>query len=388
MNINSLTSAERETLMFECLMMLRKSIPNITRPSGVLINQNQPVSIEEKGNKYSVTIYLRAVDYASRYLFLGPFYLTAKKEADNSWVVSEPRFDSGVDGCYYDVVGVKGSHLKIYGNMVTIDETPIYFADCEKVSFKDADSGDGYLKFELNDGRTFDFNWNTETQNSAFMQESLLRMCDLMITKSKAEAAKAQEEAMRREARMARQNQFSRPAASAALENSQSIDAPIRKMPSPTPVATRPGSSTTPVQQRPPVRRPPRNQIVQRPPENPYTPEDIPEADLGSVTKSAFVPLKNVTPDMEKPKPFDGPGIVDAYVGEWGNPSDDIPAPQEENAIKPMTAESLSHLDDWKPARSVVSSPEAEVEKYRRLLDIGAITKEEFELKKKQLLRN
>ena len=385
MNINSLTSAERETLMFECLMMLRKSIPNITRTSGVLINQNQPISIEEKGKAYSVTIYLRAVDYASRYLFLGPFYLDAKKEADNSWVVSEPRFDPGVDGCYYDVVGVKGSHLKIYSNMVTVDETPVYFADCENVSFKDAESGDGFLKFNLNDGKEVVFNWNKMTQNTAFMQESLLRMCELLIGKAKDEAVKAQEEAARREARQARQGGFARPAASAQFH---AFESPARTAPSPAP--TRPGSGAAAggrtIPQRPPVKRPPRNQIVQRPAENPYTPEDIPEVDLSTEGKSAFVPLKNVTPDMEKPKPFEGPGITDAYIGEWGG-DEPAAAPAEENpGVRPMTAESLSHLDDWKPARSVVSSPEQEVEKYKRLLSIGAITKEEFELKKKQLL--
>ncbi len=51
-----------------------------------------------------------------------------------------------------------------------------------------------------------------------------------------------------------------------------------------------------------------------------------------------------------------------------------------------MTAESLAHIDDLKPVRSVVSSPEEEVEKYRRLLSIGAITADEFELKKRQLI--
>ena len=51
-----------------------------------------------------------------------------------------------------------------------------------------------------------------------------------------------------------------------------------------------------------------------------------------------------------------------------------------------MTAESPSHLDDRKKVRSVVSSPEEEVEKYKRLLSIGAITADEFELKKRQLL--
>ena len=52
-----------------------------------------------------------------------------------------------------------------------------------------------------------------------------------------------------------------------------------------------------------------------------------------------------------------------------------------------MTAESLSHLDDWKPYKSrIVTTPEAEIEKYRKLLSIGAITEDEFEIKKRQLL--
>ena len=41
MNINMLNSAERETLLLEVLTVLKTSIPNITRPGSVLINQAQ-----------------------------------------------------------------------------------------------------------------------------------------------------------------------------------------------------------------------------------------------------------------------------------------------------------------------------------------------------------
>ena len=119
------------------------------------------------------------------------------------------------------------------------------------------------------------------------------------------------------------------------------------------------------------------------------TPDDF-ESWTPEPAKSPFVPLKNPTPDMMPPKPEPGPAITHVSVGKWGSREEDLArakANESDGQLRPMTAQSLSHLDDWKPySKSVVSSPEEEVAKYRRLLDIGAISQDEFEIKKKQLL--
>lgn len=438
MNINTLNSAERETLMIEALNALRVCIPNITRPAGVLINQNQPLDIEDKGNFYNVTMYVRAVDFSGKYLFLGPFHLTASLD-NGHWVVSEPRFDPGIDGCYYDVVGISGSHLKIYEHMVAIDDAPTYFEDCEGVSLKDCDdTSDGLVRFDLKDGTFKIFKWNKTTQNSTFMTK-VLSICDLMITnaqraaaeKAAEEAAKAAKEATR--AARTERPSFSRPAASApaALQEEKEPEAPARTAPAYTPSSNSPFAKPAKTFTRPGMNRQPEKEAPAAPAEKPATenhpiggqkrislrtngsggirnadrigihnpevdamkanreknPDDFDDWDNIPATKSPFVPLKNPTPDMMPPKPEPGPAISHGYIGEWGSREKDMPkVTDEEPTIKPMTAQSLSHLDDWKPAKSVVSSPEAEVAKYKRLLDIGAISQDEFEIKKKQLL--
>ena len=480
MNINTLNSAERETLMIEALNALRVCIPNITRPAGVLINQNQPLDIEDKGGYYNVTMYVRAVDYSGKYLFLGPFHLTASLD-DGHWNVSEPRFDPGIDGCYYDIAGANGSRLKIYRHMVAIDDMPVYFEDCSGVALRDCDGdNNGVVRFDLKDGRFKTFAWNTDTQNSVFMTK-VLAICDLMINtaqqeaeaKAKTEAAKAAKQRMMRPAASATpaapaegsepvpaapvkaapaeapaKSPFSRPAAFAS--------SPAAEEPAPAPAnspfarpaaaATRPGFA--PAAQAAPEPAAPETTAPETParpryvrqsvtpeknadkkPEKPSatysggqrrislkssgsggihnadligihnpevdamkanreeTPDDF-ESWTPEAAKSPFVPLKNPTPDMMPPKPEPGPAITHVYVGEWGSREKDMPPVKtnDEPEIKPMTAQSLAHIDDWKPARSVVISPEEEVAKYKRLLDVGAISQDEFELKKKQLL--
>ncbi|MBR6960559.1 MAG: SHOCT domain-containing protein [Clostridiales bacterium] len=74
------------------------------------------------------------------------------------------------------------------------------------------------------------------------------------------------------------------------------------------------------------------------------------------------------------------------FQSPFSAPAQNVKTTEDGTVLKPMTAESLAHIDDLKPVRSVVSSPEEEVEKYRRLLSIGAITADEFELKKRQLI--
>ena len=450
--------------MIEALNALRVCIPNINRPAGVLINQNQPMNIEEKDGYYSVTMYVRAVDFASKYLFLGPFYLTASMDNGN-WVVSEPRFDPGIDGCYYDVVGTNGSHLKIYEHMAVIDENPVYFEDCEGVSLRDCDGeNDGVVRFDLKNASFKVFHWNTTTQNPVFMTK-VLSICDLMIRNAQQESAadsqkeaelSAQEEA----ARIARES-LMRPASTASSETAapperspfdSPFEAPAKSPFAPRPAAAaaaRPAATARPAAARPgsvteaeAPAAPERPRFIRQSvtPERPAAPKvekpadnsqhtaerrislktgnsggirnadrigiHNPEVDAKKASreatpddfdswnpepaKSPFVPLKNPTPDMMPPKPEPGPAITHVSVGKWGSREEDLArakANESDGQIRPMTAQSLSHLDDWKPySKSVVSSPEEEVAKYKRLLDIGAISQDEFEIKKKQLL--
>ena len=410
MDINNLTSGERETLMFEVLMKLRTCIPNVTRPSGILMNQNQPMIIEEKGNLYNITANIRAVDFAGKYLFLGPFYFSAKKKGD-VWDVSDPRFDSGIDGCYYDIVGYNGSHLKFYKNMVTIDEEPVMFDACDGATLKEpADGQPGIVIYHMKDGSFHPFYWDLTTQNTTFM-ERLLEISDLMISTANKEAQAAEAKAQAAAARAAARPNFSRPAA-AVSENSpfkkqtfssRTMD-PIQdedhdNVEKPhaygrTLKSIRPEKVEEPEQKKPDA-KPVASPFMPKPEEDtsdsPFLPDDRPKRpEAPKETKSPFVPLKNVTPEMEKPKKPEGPAIVDTYIPEWHKPYDraEYEAQQEkEPEIKPMTAESLSHLDDWKPYKSrIVTTPEAEIEKYRKLLSIGAITEDEFEIKKRQLL--
>ncbi len=448
--------------MIEALNALRVCIPNINRPAGVLINQNQPMNIEEKDGYYSVTMYVRAVDFASKYLFLGPFYLTASMDNGN-WVVSEPRFDPGIDGCYYDIVGTNGSHLKIYEHMAVIDENPVYFEDCEGVSLRDCDGeNDGVIRFDLKNASFKVFHWNTTTQNPVFMTK-VLSICDLMIRNTQKESTKdlqqeaelsAQEEA----ARIARES-LMRPASTASSATAApperspfepAVKSPFASRPAAAAerpaerpaerlaAATRPGSAAEAgvpaAQERPRFIRQsvtperPASSRVEKPADNSRhtaerrislktgnssgirnadrigihnpevdarkanreaTPDDF-ESWTPEPAKSPFVPLKNPTPDMMPPKPEPGPAITHVSVGKWGSREEDLArakANESDGQLRPMTAQSLSHLDDWKPySKSVVSSPEEEVAKYRRLLDIGAISQDEFEIKKKQLL--
>ena len=343
MNINMLNSAERETLLLEVLTVLKTSIPNITRPGSVLINQAQPLNIEEKDGSYNVTVYVRAVDYAGKYIFLGPFYMNAKM-IDGKWSVTDPRFDCGIDGCYYDIVGLNGIHLKFYAHMVVINEEAVYFEKCEGVTLKETDGeAPGVVMYHMKDGTKKPFYWDTTTQNPQFM-EKLLQISYLMIDKAQKEAEEKAEKM-----KDARPGGPAGPAPE-TITKKPPLRAPVKRPSSASPFHASAGANAEPAK-----------------------------------PKSPFVPLKNVTPDMEKPAPFDGPGILDTYIPEW---SEDTPPyePDYDAPPRPMTAESLSHLDDRKKVRSVVSSPEAEVEKYKRLLSIGAITADEFELKKRQLL--
>jgi len=415
MDINNLTSGERETLMYEVLMVLRTSIPNVTRPSSILINQNQPMTVDDKGSYFDVTAYVRAVDFSGKYLFLGPYFFKANRKG-TGWEVSDPHFDCGIDGCFYDIVGFEGSHMKVYNNMVTIDERPVYFAECEGATLREPTENDpGVMIYHMKDGSFIPFYWDNTTQNTTFM-ERLLEISDLMITTAGKEAdAKAAKEAAAA-ARAAARPAFARQQLAPAKQEAPAAEAPKeapQKDAFARPAAKSPFSSKTMDDMFIKDEAP---ETVERPhafgktlastraaePEEPAKPAEAPaaspftrpaarpaapEPEKEPEKKSPFVPLKNVTPEMEKPKPFDGPGITDAYVPEWSKPQQPAATDDKEPEIKPMTAESLSHLDDWKPYKSrVVIAPEEEVEKYRRLLSIGAITQEEFNLKKKKLL--
>ncbi|SCW67660.1 hypothetical protein SAMN02910456_02536 [Ruminococcaceae bacterium YRB3002] len=433
MNINSLTTAQRETLILEVLNMMRTHIPNVTKPSSILINQNQPVGIEQKGVIYNVTAYLRAVDYAGQYLFLGPFYLKGKFK-DGLWEVSEPRFDPQIDGCYYDVVGMNGSHLKFYDNMITINEVPVNIRECTEAVLRGDGEGPSKVIYVRRDGTTAEFNWNNSTQNLAFMQ-NLIRISNLMIDLAGKEREKEEAVQARAESRAAANPV--RPGFKMPPVNSARPGASLRPEAAPRPEpaarpAARPAAPAPELNPNSPFARrqraaaeaaavesgasAPAQSVFKRPnitspmeqaasaphaapaegpaiaqaftaksdPDSPFLPDTRvkrPEKEV----KPAFVPLQNVTPEMEKPKPFDGPSILDTYVPEW---TEDTPAvdPDEEKAIGPMTAASLANIDARKHVRSVVSSPEEEVEKYRRLLAIGAITPDEFEIRKNQLL--
>ena len=402
MDINNLTSGERETLMFEVLMKLRTCIPNVTRPSSILMNQNKPMTVEEKGSEFKVSAHVRAVDFTGKYLFLGPYYFEAKKNG-SGWDVSDPMFDCGVDGCYYDIIGTNGSHLKFYRDMVTVDEKAVMFADCEGATMREpSEEQPGIVIYHMKDGTFTPFYWDSTTQNTPFMYR-LIEISDLLISKIAQAAKEAEEKAAKLAARAAARPDFSKRNTAAAVSDAGSETAKPRSPFSSrtmdpiaeeqhdsvekphaygrTLASMRPGKETAPETVA--------KTVEEEPSDSPFLPDTRAKRPEPQPQKSPFKPLKNVTPEMEKPKPSEGPAIVDTYIPEWG--SKPLPvAPKEEDGepkIKPMTAESLSHLDDWKPYKSrVVISPEEEVEKYKRLLSIGAITQDEFEIKKKQLL--
>ena len=303
MDVNNLTSAERETIIFEVLMMLRKSIPNIVRKTGVLINQAQPVSIEEKGNEFKVTAYVRAVDYAEKYIFLGPYYLNARRKGD-MWEVDEPKFDSAIDGCYYDVVGINSSHLKVYSHMVVLDEKPLYFCDCASATLSEAtETQDGFIVFEMKDGTSDTFAWNLTTQNVDFMN-NLKRILDIMISTAEPfEREPVQEEPAPAPVRpafaaaaapavapsapaAATRPAAMRPAAAAAVEaepaaEAPAMNAPFRRVNAGAPVK---GNFTPPAEARPTT-----------PPPSLNHEQDVAE------TQSAFRTVGSKTPNSDKP---------------------------------------------------------------------------------------
>ena len=418
MDINFLTSGERETLMFEVLMKLRTCIPNVTRPSGILMNQNQPMTVEESGDGFKVTANVRAVDFTGKYLFLGPYFLNAKKNG-SGWEVSDPTFDCGVDGCYYDILGLEDSHLKFYKNMVTINEKAVMFEECEGATMREpTDEQPGVVIYHMKDGTFTPFYWDNTIQNTPFMYR-LIEISDLLISKIAAEQKAAEEKAAKLAARAAARPDFAKrnaasagTAAGASASDESGTDTAARprspfssrtmdpiideqsdRVEKPhaygqTLASLRAGRDNAPEPAAAPVAAPAAKPAEEAQPDSPFLPDTRAKRPEPQPQKSPFKPLKNVTPEMEKPKPSEGPAIIDTYVPEWGSkPLPVAPKEDGEPKIKPMTAESLSHLDDWKPYKSrVVISPEEEVEKYRRLLSIGAITQDEFEIKKNQLL--
>ena len=613
MDVNYLTSAERETIIFEVLMMLRKSIPNIVRKTGVLINQAQPVSIEEKGNEFKVTAYVRAVDYAEKYIFLGPFYLNARRKGDG-WEVDEPKFDSAIDGCFYDVVGINASHLKIYSHMAVLNEKPLYFYDCASATLTEAtESTDGNIVFNMKDGTSDTFVWNLTTQNVDFMN-NLIRILDIMISSAEPfEREPVQEEepvrgfgprAMAEEAPAPSRPAAVRPAAASSepaeapanpafrrlnggaaparqpftapsdarpsapppsLNHEQDVaetQSAFRTVGSKTPSADKParheskflhphqekaapssveeefdsflkedvsshpvfkpifqgqepakeapkaapapsassspfkpigsapepsapaasspfkplgGSSETapaaspfkPIGSKPEPSAPAANSPFKplggssepAPAASPFKPIGSAPAPSAPAANSPFKPLGGSSepapaaspfkpigskPEPSAPaanspfkplggssepapaaspfKPLGGssepapaaspfkpignnaatasradrvsarppksqqPAGNPNFQSPFSAPAQNVKTTEDGTVLKPMTAESLAHIDDLKPVRSVVSSPEEEVEKYRRLLSIGAITADEFELKKRQLI--
>ncbi|MBR2524064.1 MAG: SHOCT domain-containing protein [Clostridiales bacterium] len=393
MDINSLTSAARETIIYESLMVLRKNIPNVTRTSGILINQTQPVSIEEKKGFYSVTAYVRAVDFSGKYIFLGPYYLKATPTDDGGYKVDQPRFDCGVDGCYYDVVGKNSSHLKIYDHMASIDETAVYFENCESVAYRDAEEGqDGVVRFDLHDGSFKVFTWDLSTQNTEFMYNL---MCVLEDKIKRANKPAPEPSPSERRRMMAAGASSGAPSNAAPAEKAEPVDpnaglkpnSPFRKTPasgkSPFSKPAQPSETPAANSGRPGLAD------AEFTPFQPPAAERSPFAKPNESAKPAFVPLKgaeNEQGGLSQPQ-YEGPAIAAGPIIEptvrMGKIEDEIP----DGAPKPMTAESLAHLDDWKPYKSrVVTTPEIEIEKYKKLVAIGAMTQDEFEVKKRQLL--
>lgn len=73
-------------------------------------------------------------------------------------------------------------------------------------------------------------------------------------------------------------------------------------------------------------------------------------------------------------------------VNDWKNENWKQRKKEEEEAIRKYDAEHRQQMTDTGDASAAYSERLLEIKRYKELLDMGAITQEEFEAKKKQLL--
>ena len=73
-------------------------------------------------------------------------------------------------------------------------------------------------------------------------------------------------------------------------------------------------------------------------------------------------------------------------VDDWKNENWKQRKKEEEEAIRKYDAEHRQQMTDTGDASAAYSERLLEIKRYKELLDMGAITQEEFEAKKKQLL--